>query len=590
MKKKRRYYQHKLLMSYLAFMLVIVLFSTIYWGIQLSREQRSSLNNQLALMSQQGNTVIDSAFLQAKSTLYLHLENEMLAELLSRDTPPSAVEWRSLNYLVEGMLQQNTNLLSVYFVGSSGVVYGSEKMVLSDEEIETHIQMAAMRKGVPYIGLPYLQYIDQMPRRVLPVCKQLIDIGSGRAIGYVLVGFDFSALCREIDSTLIDGNYTLILSEDGDLLYRSNANYALIDEVYAQLQRGEWTQDDASSKYTYLRDSNAYVYGEQNKHTGWYMFKFCYGDQTASAFQQQVSLFIAFSIVWFVVIAVAANGVSKKLSRNVNLLRDAFNSTPRTSLEKVKTDGIANDEIGDLIISYNHMVDQLNDSIEKGYAATIRAQEMQIKMLNYQINPHFLYNCLNLISSLAIIREAYDISHVSRILGGMFHYSIEGGDIVSIRDEMNHLIDYLEIQKVRFPDLFTIDYDIDNALLDKQCMKFILQPIVENCFSHGFLPMTEARDRRMLIRIGTDGDDIVFAVTDNGTGIEPDRLDKIRTHLYSQEGSAVSSDNFIGLSNIHKRIEVFYGKPYGIIIGSEAGRYTRVTLRIASQSDKEKSP
>lgn len=584
--KYGRYFQQRLVRSYLMFMLVMVLFSTIYWAIQLQAEQHHALQEQLALMVRQGNSQLDDAFMRVKPVLYMHLQDPLIQKVLAQEGNTSPSDTLNLYYLAQGALRQNPGLLAIHFVSPGGRIYSSQ-LYPDQKEIAAAVELARGRHGLLQIGEPFYGVIERHKEYILPLCKELISLHTGQVIGYIVVYMDLSRIFAGVDAELANGYHTLILADDGQQLYRSNTNQELLEQREGTQLLEQLNQIGEGRDVAYVyQDGTTCLYGQRNATTGWNLFKFCSKAKAGSALQPRILFFMLISGLLYLVVALVANGVSKRQTYNVSLLRHAFENTGNASLPLIPDDLVQRDEVGELIHSYNRMVDQLHRSIEKEYSATIRAQEMQIRMLSYQINPHFLYNCLNLISSLAIIKSAPEIARISHILGEMFHYSIDSSDVVTIRKEMNHILDYLEIQQVRFPGQFTVDYDLQTDLLDTPCMKFILQPIVENSFLHGFLPFLPGRENRMTLSVYRQGEDILFTVLDNGHGIAPDVLFQLRRKL-EQTGTR-PPEGSIGLWNIHQRIVAYYGPAYGMTIESQPECYTRVTLRYPLRLDENR--
>ena len=123
---------------------------------------------------------------------------------------------------------------------------------------------------------------------------------------------------------------------------------------------------------------------------------------------------------------------------------------------------------------------RINDSIEKIYIYQINQKQTELKMLQFQINPHFLYNTLNTISSIASLSDIEEIAKISDNLSSMFQYNIKGDDIVPVKRELQHVKNYLEIQAIRFPDKYRFSYEISPEIEQEKMLKFLLQPLVEN--------------------------------------------------------------------------------------------------------------
>lgn len=253
-----------------------------------------------------------------------------------------------------------------------------------------------------------------------------------------------------------------------------------------------------------------------------------------------------------------------------------------------------NDEIGNLAHSFNamvreieHLVAELNIKIE-----ALRQEEQNVKLeqqnkrkvelqaLQAQINPHFLYNTLNAIAWQAEDQGAQEISVMSNALGKFFRLSLsKGREIITIRDEIEHMLSYLAIQSIRYKSKLAYTVDVADAVKEYGIIKLVLQPLVENSLYHGLKP----KEGMGLIRIGAqirekNGEQrIVFTVEDNGEGIEPGKLAQINAGL---ETGGMKSGAGYGIFNVNERLRLFYGDSYGLRLESRYGAWTRAVLTI----------
>lgn len=236
---------------------------------------------------------------------------------------------------------------------------------------------------------------------------------------------------------------------------------------------------------------------------------------------------------------------------------------------QVAVHSTAKDEIGELTNRFGRMLGRINELIREMYQNKIVQKEAEMKALQSQINPHFLYNTLSIINWKAVQLEADDIGRIVTSLSRFYRTVInKGSNVIPIRDEIDNIRSYLEIQLIMHDHSFDVEYAIDDRLYEYDMIKLVLQPIVENAIEHGIDLKTEGRGL-LAIRGTIDGDDIAVVIEDNGPGIEPD----LRERLLSDHTEGY------GLKNVHERIRLFFGDSYGVSIESESGAGTRMTVR-----------
>lgn len=235
-------------------------------------------------------------------------------------------------------------------------------------------------------------------------------------------------------------------------------------------------------------------------------------------------------------------------------------------------------EVDFLIESFKTMVNEVNNLIALVSRQQSEASEAKFQALQAKINPHFLYNTLDVIRSIALENNNSDISDMTLSLSRLFRYNV--GDLKktnSIGNEILYIKDYLKIQNYRFGDRITVNYDLEPELNNMMITRFILQPIVENAFKYGL----ELRGRGGELRISgkIEDNDIVISVYDNGPGIEPSKLEFLKSSL-SAEPNIKSITKAHGLDNVNLRMKLLYGEKYGLFINSEYGKWTCMNIKI----------
>ena len=244
---------------------------------------------------------------------------------------------------------------------------------------------------------------------------------------------------------------------------------------------------------------------------------------------------------------------------------------------KVTVSSNSNDEVGVLIRSFRRMMDEMNRLISEVYESKIKLQNSEMKALQAQINPHFLYNSLSIINWKAIEAGEEDISKVTLALSTYYRTSLNRGEtMTTVENEVNNIRAYLKIQLIMHDNSFKVEeqYDTDTAAME--IPKLILQPLVENAIDHG-IDMSEQEDRILKIRISQDEGNLLLSVSDNGVGMEQEKADQIIT--YQSSG--------YGVRNVSERIQVLYGEEGGVSVESAPDRGTTVTIKIPKKAGKQ---
>ena len=237
-----------------------------------------------------------------------------------------------------------------------------------------------------------------------------------------------------------------------------------------------------------------------------------------------------------------------------------------------------NDEIGYLQKSFGIMIHRNQELIAKEYQSEFEKRNAQISALQAQINPHFMYNTLQVIGGMSLRGKAEDIYPVVTALSDIMRYSFNfSQEMVPLREEIEYLHGYLSIQNHRFNHRIQFTMDISDELMKVYIPKLILQPILENSFEHG---LTQKRGKwKICLNAAASSDDCLkISISDNGLGMSQDRLDEMRRQLDMADKNAMSTSAHIGLINVHSRIRLRFGRAYGVMIESEAGEGTMITI------------
>ena len=232
-------------------------------------------------------------------------------------------------------------------------------------------------------------------------------------------------------------------------------------------------------------------------------------------------------------------------------------------------------ELHELTESLNSMAGRLQGLIDENRREQENLKKSELRALQAQINPHFLYNTLDAIVWLAEAGQSKEVIHITRALSDFFRISLsQGKDWIPLSEEIKHLTGYLTIQKIRYRDILDYEIEIPEELYHIQVLKLVLQPLVENAIYHG----VKHRRGRGLVKVsgGFENSMLVLRVQDNGAGMTPERLEQVRRGLGANSAESAG----YGLFNVNKRIQLYYNLPQGIEIESAPGVGTTVTLRV----------
>ncbi len=284
------------------------------------------------------------------------------------------------------------------------------------------------------------------------------------------------------------------------------------------------------------------------------------------------SIFLICSMLLVMLIANAITDPLKNLSRQMEKVGAGdFN---------VRLEIPGNDEIAYLADKFNWMVRKINELINEEYKAKISEKNARLKALEAQINPHFLYNALQAISTKAMLHGTKDVSQMIDALASTLRYCFKGGDMVTVEQELEHIQNYLILQKARFGERLMVTYDIDPTILRLTIPKLTLQTIIENSIGHGLEQIIGII--QIMIRGYATGGQIMIKITDDGPGMTLERLTEVIRELQQQNPVTEYSET-VGLKNINTRLRLIFGESAGLSIANRKEGGTEVIVIIPAK-------
>ncbi len=366
---------------------------------------------------------------------------------------------------------------------------------------------------------------------------------------------------------LINSRNSIVASSDEILAGTYLKRYEAIPEAVGSTE--EFTT-------TTILDEDLYMGYREIDQTDWRLVSVIPVDSVFSE-GQQILLNTAQLYLIFVVLACAtALFLSDSLARRLSLVVEKINQNREKSLVPFDDNSDQDkDEIGQLVYNYNAMVDRINQLIEEQTETAEKLKVSEVKALQAQINPHFLYNMLDMINWLAQSGKQKEVSLAVQTLSKFYKLTLSKKNITTpIREELRHVELYVKLQNMRYEDKISFLIDVPDEILDFEIPKLVLQPIVENSIQHGIFEK-ESKEGAIVIMAWMEGEDIVFVISDDGVGILPEKLPFILDGIY-EDGKGSN----IGIYNTHLRLQLLYGKEYGLHYESAFGRGTEVQVRL----------
>ncbi|GIP30134.1 hypothetical protein J23TS9_52640 [Paenibacillus sp. J23TS9] len=283
----------------------------------------------------------------------------------------------------------------------------------------------------------------------------------------------------------------------------------------------------------------------------------------------------------FFLYSIMKMNVLKPLSRLMSFMKQLKTQNLEILHSRVHLEGYAeieviSNEFNTMLERIHGLTHQLIQTNSELYESELEKQRIEFAYLQSQINPHFLSNTLDTIKGIAIVEGSKATYEMTGALSRMLRYSIKGGDEVALGEELQIVSSYMKIHQLRFSGRISYEQSCPDDLLQLAVPKMILQPIVENAINHGL----ESMGRGGIIHVEasqSQSGNLIMTITDNGTGIKPERLAELNQILESDD--ALLSEH-IGIRNVHNRIRLKYGEPYGISLGSEPGKGTEIRISL----------
>ena len=526
------------------------------------------LNRYRSAMVQSARTSTAQAVSQVSNTVGSYLQG--MEQAMSQVELAMGEEPDSRDRLLSAFLFFRPDVVAITSYTDAGELL--DCWSLGREPRETILQnlsfdpVRAMASDGPYMTAPHVESIFE---NYYPwVVTMTAPLEPGTDAAWVSLDLSFSSISSYISNVGIgQRGYCFLMDGDGTIVYHPQQRL-----LYAGLKSEDTSSLATLADGTYADDT--VIYSLASVQGGaWRVVGVSYVDELVN---QNVKEMLRLSVAMAAVILAAALLTSWLLSR---LLGRPLRGLA-AAMERFESDADrfayspvgGTREVRELSNSFGHMVVRIQQLMSTVRQEEVNLRKTELKALQAQINPHFLYNTLDSIAWMCEQGRSADAVSMVHALARLFRISISRGhELIPIAREIEHAESYLQIQKYRYKNRFTYEFQVDPDCLDYCCNKITLQPILENAINHGLELMVD--EGHITVEICQDGGDILFRVRDNGVGMSPEQVEAILTRAPGENAG-------IGIRNVDDRLKIYFGREYGLHITSELDVGTCVEIRM----------
>ena len=404
--------------------------------------------------------------------------------------------------------------------------------------------------------------------------------GTGNSDGVVFIDLNYSAISELCDKNSIgDKGYVFILDQDGNIVYHPSQQ-----QLYNELQTENIDivmNADTDTLVTGTGDDEKIYTFSRSETTGWTVVGCMNMAELLKDSREANKIYMLTAIVLVVIAMLLSSFISKSITLPIQKLRNSMERVQEGDFKAADIVIPAENEIGSLTTSFNVMTHKIEDLMAQNVHEQELKRKSELKALQSQINPHFLYNTLDSIIWMAEGKKNEDVVVMTASLARLLRQSISNEDeTVSIIQEIQYIKSYLTIQKMRYKDKLEYEIDVDSSIYSVHIVKLVLQPIIENAIYHGL----KYKDSKGMIWVKghQDGRNAVIEIKDDGVGMDEETL----AHIFEKHKVNYHS-NGVGVYNIQKRLSLYYGKEYGLRYESEKGKGTTVTVVIPMDQEEQ---
>ncbi|WHY00259.1 sensor histidine kinase [Neobacillus sp. DY30] len=581
-------FQHKLIIAFISFVLIpIIILGVVSYKISSTTLQKNISEQMIQTLKAVDRNLL-AAVSEVNSFSDYVVSSTAIQDYLNTQNTSSIYEFYSNQQEIAGKMYGNSQIDNlVLYTNDGNVITYTDDRVTSLDTLRSSLFLdkVLQQKGRPVWLTPYEnQNLFFSQDYILTQSRVVKDLNTLDNLGYLILQVKLD-LFDPIFKDIYGGpSHELIVNKAGTVLYSLNRNFigkTLDIQSFSEFPTNksgyftdEW--DGEKSLITYMPSSF-----ETGSNSQLILVSIKPLKTIASEVVNIRNTMLV--VVGFTVLTAGLFNLLylKRISRFIHELLIRMKQVESGRLSK-RMGRFKFQELQNISQGFNNMIGKLQQLMSDIEIEQERKREAQFRVLQQQINPHFLYNTLESINALAALNGQREISKMTINLGKLLRISINGGYEVNVKDEIRHVISYLEIQKIRFNNRFSFEVDVEEELNNSPVLKLILQPLVENVLNHAF-SNTDDEERLIKIRGRVSNSQGEFWIEDNGKGIDEHVL--MELNQWKLENHHTQTSNGHGVRNVDERIRLFYGEKYGLIICSTKNEGTIIKISFPIKGD-----
>ena len=586
-----------------AVFLAVIFALIVFFLSYITRYMKDSILDTRRSQVEMGAAIMESRLDSLVAPIVSLSQYTPVSRLVSGYYTEYSPEWMNAVRSVDAYLL-NTSLFSSYImdinlIGEDGEAVYSLNDILKKNYPYTDqvwftqaLAQETVLKFAPQKSSDHLYYRSENPSFSL-----IYPIGRGERVnGYVLMEIDLYRLADFLKKNQQEDNGYLITDELGRIIAgakKDTDEEAVSEALAASADLRSSTSDDAASQTVIWHDKDYYYIMETLEANRWTVMLQTSRDVILSPVRKLVLVVCLLAVAAIFLLLLILRYSAKRIGKPLHVLVDRINAYDGSQAAQNETYENAPAEVAVIGERFEAMTSKISGLIQDVYVAELRQKEAELEALVNQINPHFLYNVLQLIETKAVLSDNREIEDMIQALSQMMRYTMERKERkVHVREELEYIQNYLMFYQNRFPGMFMYEIICPEELENARMLKFLIQPVVENSIRHGF-DQTRS-DGNLKIVVEEDGDDLKIAVWDNGKGISSSQLAMLQRSMSREKEPEEMSPQLIsqgrqgiGVVNTDARIRLVYGDHYGLFIESREQEYTLVTIKIRLERDND---
>ncbi|MUG46240.1 sensor histidine kinase [Paenibacillus woosongensis] len=603
---KRRSMQSRLVTAYIVIILIPSIIISNYFFNEISKTYTRDAVKQSQFMLELEKFHIQKQIEVMDSAAQITRLDQELIDYLTLSEEPGTIELLELSrgtFADFSRIQfNNPSILHWRLFGNNPLIQEIWPIVFQEKRIEKEAWFAeASALGGAEMWVfqdgdrDIMKRYTSEPNVDQPKISLLREINEGgRHVGIISIEMLLKEFSPKTFAGIGDVDYQMMIMDDSGTLFMdqrrsiSSDSEAFVKEVHRQFA-GLQQSGEETSRFN-VDDRSYLIAASPVERIGAHLINVISMEEPINHIAQLKKQIIAANIILILVLSIITYFLNSMILKGLRRLTDAMKKVRRGELNTTAPRLEESGEVGELAHHFNKLLQTINELIAQGVRKQAITKEAELRTLYSQIDSHFLYNTLENIKMLAEIENQRTISDVLTSLGGMMRYNFKWtGEYVKLKDEIRHIENYIEIMNIRFDEPVVLSLDIPPYFMELEVLKMSLQPLVENSIKYSWPDGgSQRREIKITVRDWEDSG-VVITVADNGVGMDELLVSQINASIVAvglQERERVGFERSeektegIGLRNVHERILLYYGKPYGLEVFSVQGQYAKVVMRI----------